>query len=100
GYTVRDVAKGSWIDESTVTLPKAPPLNTLPRATKVPEPQPPQEDYTFEGYRNADGSVGTKNLLGITTSVHCMPTTITVFRQQVAFDNFNHVVLNVCHAVH
>ena len=49
GYTVRDVAKGSWIDESTVTLPKAPPLNTLPRATKVPEPQPPQEDYTFEG---------------------------------------------------
>ncbi len=72
GYTVRDVAKGSWIDESTVTLPKAPPLNTLPRATKVPEPQPPQEDYTFEGYRNADGSVGTKNLLGITTSVHCM----------------------------
>ncbi|HBN5130706.1 TPA: D-galactarate dehydratase, partial [Escherichia coli] len=32
GYTVRDVAKGSWIDESTVTLPKAPPLNTLPRA--------------------------------------------------------------------
>ena len=25
GYTVRDVAKGSWIDESTVTLPKAPP---------------------------------------------------------------------------
>ncbi|MCZ6272179.1 hypothetical protein O5167_15320 [Escherichia coli] len=60
GYTVRDVAKGSWIDESTVTLPKAPPLNTLPRATKVPEPQPPQEDYTFEGYRNADGSVGTK----------------------------------------
>ncbi|BED45863.1 hypothetical protein VEE63_20410 [Escherichia coli] len=72
GYTVRDVAKGSWIDESTVTLPKAPPLNTLPRATKVPEPLPPQEDYTFEGYRNADGSVGTKNLLGITTSVHCM----------------------------
>ena len=69
GYTVRDVAKGSWIDESTVTLPKAPPLNTLPRATKVPEPLPPQEDYTFEGYRNADGSVGTKNLLGITTSV-------------------------------
>ncbi|ETJ35279.1 Carbamoyl-phosphate synthase large chain, partial [human gut metagenome] len=36
-------------------------LVDLPRATKVPEPLPPQEDYTFEGYRNADGSVGTKN---------------------------------------
>ena len=33
---------------------------------------PPLEGYTFEGYRNADGSVGTKNLLGITTSVHCV----------------------------
>lgn len=70
-YAMSPKAAGS-IDKSTVTLPKAPPLNPLPRATKVPEPLPPLEDYTFEGYRNADGSVGTKNLLGITTSVHCM----------------------------
>ncbi len=70
-----------------VVLPEAPPLHTLPLATKVPEPLPPLEGYTFEGYRNADGSVGTKNLqgyrnadgsvgtknlLGITTRVHCV----------------------------
>ncbi|EDV7054730.1 galactarate dehydratase [Salmonella enterica subsp. enterica] len=72
GYAVRDIPRGSWIDESLVELPKAPPLNTLPLATKVPEPLPPLEGYTLEGYRNADGSVGTKNLLGITTSVHCV----------------------------
>ncbi|WP_455425903.1 galactarate dehydratase [Dryocola sp. LX212] len=72
GYAVRDIPQGSWIDESLVELPKAPPLNTLPLATKVPAPLPPLEGYTFEGYRNADGSVGTKNLLGITTSVHCV----------------------------
>ncbi len=52
---------------------QAPPLNTpLPLATKVPEPLPPLEGYTFEGYRNADGSVGTKICFGITTSVHCV----------------------------
>ncbi|ECI0837093.1 galactarate dehydratase [Salmonella enterica] len=72
GYAVRDIPRGSWIDESLVELPKAPSLNTLPLATKVPEPLPLLEGYTFEGYRNADGSVGTKNLLGITTSVHCV----------------------------
>ncbi len=72
GYAVRDIRQGSWIDESVVTLPEAPPLHTLPLATKVPEPLPKLEGYTFEGYRNADGSVGTKNLLGITTSVHCV----------------------------
>lgn len=72
GYAVRAIPRGSWIDESMVVLPEAPPLHTLPLATKVPEPLPPLEGYTFEGYRNADGSVGTKNLLGITTSVHCV----------------------------
>ncbi|UYU32407.1 galactarate dehydratase [Siccibacter colletis] len=72
GYAVREIPRGSWIEESLVELPKAPPLNTLPLATRVPEPLPPLEGYTFEGYRNADGSVGTKNLLGITTSVHCV----------------------------
>ena len=30
-----------------------------------------REGYTFEGYRNADGSVGTKNLLGISTHKVC-----------------------------
>ena len=30
------------------------------------------EGYTFEGYRNADGSVGTRNILGITTTVQCV----------------------------
>ena len=71
GYAVRAIPRGSWIDESMVVLPE-PPLHTLPLATKVPAPLPPLEGYTFEGYRNADGSVGTKNLLGITTSVHCV----------------------------
>ena len=31
-----------------------------------PPPLPPLEGYTFEGYRNADGSVGTRNILAIT----------------------------------
>lgn len=72
GYALRDIPQGSWIEESLVALPDAPPLASLPLATNVPPPLPPLEGYTFEGYRNADGSVGTRNLLGITTSVHCV----------------------------
>src|SRR5690606_23186891 len=30
------------------------------------------EGYTFEGYRNRDGSVGTRNILGITQTVQCV----------------------------
>jgi galactarate dehydratase len=72
GHAVQAVARGCWIEESLVRLPAAPALAELPLATKVPAPLPPLEGFTFEGFRNADGSVGTKNVLAITTSVQCV----------------------------
>ena len=72
GYAEKPIARGGWIDESLVRLPEAPPLESLPLANKVPPSLPPLEGYTFEGYRNADGTVGTKNLLAITTTVQCV----------------------------
>ena len=72
GYAVRSIRKGSWINESLVKLPAPPKLEDLPIATNVLVPQVPLDDYTFEGYRNEDGSVGTRNVLGIVTSVQCV----------------------------
>ncbi|XEC94887.1 galactarate dehydratase [Paenibacillus tarimensis] len=72
GYATCPIHRGSWIDESLVRLPEPPGLEELPIANKVPRPQPPLEGYTFEGFRNPDGSAGTKNILGITTSVQCV----------------------------
>ncbi|WP_061794992.1 galactarate dehydratase [Serratia ficaria] len=72
GHALRAIARGCWIDESLVSLPAAPELHRLPLANKVPAALPALEGYSFDGYRNADGSVGTRNQLGITTSVHCV----------------------------
>ena len=72
GYAVRDIVKGSWIEESLVRMPPARELTGLPIATRKAPVQPPLEGYTFEGYRNADGSVGTRNILAITTTVQCV----------------------------
>jgi galactarate dehydratase len=72
GYTTRDIAKGSWVYERLLEMPPARALDNLPIATVKPEPLPPLEGFTFEGYRNPDGSVGTRNLLGITTTVQCV----------------------------
>ena len=72
GYAVSPIEKGTWIKESLVQLPEPPQLDELPIATNVPEALPPLEGYTFEGYLNDDGSVGTKNILGIVTSVQCV----------------------------
>ena len=72
GYATKPIAKGRWIDETMVRLPTPPAFENLPLATATPKPLPPLEGYTFAGFRNPDGSAGTKNLLGISTSVQCV----------------------------
>jgi galactarate dehydratase len=72
GQALKAIPKGGRIDESMVKLPTPPNLEDLSMASDVPPSLPPLEGYTFEGFRNEDGSVGTKNILGITTSVQCV----------------------------
>lgn len=72
GYARQAIAAGSWVHERLLQMPEARSLEGLPIAT-VPAPDlPPLEGYTFEGYRNADGTVGTRNILAITTTVQCV----------------------------
>jgi galactarate dehydratase len=66
------IPAGGWVHERLLDMPAARALTGLPIATVKPPPQPALEGYTFEGYRNADGSVGTRNLLAITTTVQCV----------------------------
>ncbi len=72
GRALRAIPAGSWVHERLLALPEARSLDGLPIATVRPEPMAPLEGYTFEGYRNADGSVGTRNILAITTTVQCV----------------------------
>jgi galactarate dehydratase len=76
GTAKRAVRAGAWVHEDLLALPAPPPLDALPLATAVPVPQPPLAGYTFEGFRNADGSAGTRNVLGITTTVQCVAPTV------------------------
>jgi galactarate dehydratase len=72
GHALKDIPAGSWVHERLLKMPEARGLDHLPIATVKPPPQPPLEGYTFEGYRNADGSVGTRNILAITQTVQCV----------------------------
>jgi galactarate dehydratase len=72
GYALKDIAAGSWVHERLLRMPAALGLEGLPIATVKPEPLPPLEGYTFQGYRNADGSVGSRNILAITQTVQCV----------------------------
>lgn len=72
GYALKDIPAGSWVHERLLEMPAVRGLESLPIATVKPPAQGPLEGYTFEGYRNADGSVGTRNILAITTTVQCV----------------------------
>jgi galactarate dehydratase len=72
GYATRGIVRGQWIRESMVSLPEPPDLDSLRFTNNTKSAPEALEGYTFKGFRNTDGSVGTKNILGITTSVHCV----------------------------
>jgi galactarate dehydratase len=76
GYAASAILAGDWVEEARIRMPAAPALDALEISTAVPSPQPPLEGYTFEGFRNTDGSVGTKNILAISTSVQCVKGTL------------------------
>ena len=72
GHTAKQIAAGSWVHERLLQMPQARSLQDLPIATIKPVAQPPLEGFTFEGFRNVDGSVGTRNILAITQTVQCV----------------------------
>jgi galactarate dehydratase len=72
GYANTFIAKGSWVNESKIMLPPPPDLTEITYIAKAAPVAEPLNGYTFQGYKNADGSAGTKNVLGITTSVQCV----------------------------
>jgi galactarate dehydratase len=76
GHAASSIAKGSWVKEALVLMPEPPSLTNLPKSRGTPLAQEPLEGFTFEGFRNADGSVGTRNILAISTSVQCVAGTV------------------------
>lgn len=103
GYANRAIPAGSWIREELIDMPEAPPLDQLPLSTAVPPAPAPLTGYTFEGYRNPDGSVGTRNILGIATTVQCVAPTVEYAARRIKAEllpRFPHVddVVPVTHS--
>ncbi len=76
GYVNRRIETGSWLREDMLDLPAAPSLDQLSLSTAVPSAPAPLTGYSFEGFRNANGTTATRNMLGITTTVQCVAPTV------------------------
>lgn len=83
GTAATPIPQGGHVSETNLHMPTPPPLADLPLATRPAPKTETLEGYTFEGFRNPDGSVGTKNVLGITTSVQCVAGTVEFVVQRI-----------------
>lgn len=85
GYARQDIPAGSWVNEHMLTLPESPALTELPYGTNLVPPQdlPDPTRTTWMGYRNRTGPAGTRNLLGIVTTVQCCAGVVKVAVERI-----------------
>lgn len=79
GYAMNPIKKGDWINEDMVKLPTPPSLDNMEYGKNIVNDLPEPPVTTFDGYRNPDGGyAGTRNILGIHTTVQCVTGVLNV----------------------
>jgi len=85
GYAKDPISAGSWINEHMLTLPQSPSVDGMAWGTNLMKtedlPTPPRT--TWMGYRNKTGPAGTRNLLGIVTTVQCAAGVLKVAAERI-----------------
>lgn len=84
GYAKEPIAKGDWINEFMLELPEPPSVDEMEYAKKIVTDLPEPDRKTFMGYRNPNGGyAGTRNILGISTTVQCVTGVLNVAVQKM-----------------
>ncbi len=79
GYAVDSIAKGDWINEHMLELPDPPDVDSMEFGTDLVTDLPEPPVTVWEGYVNPwGGPAGTRNLLGISTTVQCVTGVLNV----------------------
>ena len=79
GYAKQAIKAGDWINEFMLELPEPPAVDKMPYAKNIVKKLPKAPIRTFEGYRNPNGGyAGTRNILGISTTVQCVTGVLNV----------------------
>jgi altronate hydrolase len=71
GFAKAHIAPGEWVHEHNVGLQDFARDYRFAEAARDDDLLPPELQATFQGYRRASGKTGTRNYLGILTSVNC-----------------------------
>jgi altronate hydrolase len=71
GFASRPVAPGDWVHEHNVTMHDFARDYRFAEGARNDEILPPELRATFAGYLRPDGRTGTRNYIGVLTSVNC-----------------------------
>ena len=74
GIASRDIAAGEHVHTHNVVMPQSHANNELPPPIARTPVLPPEQRRRFMGYRRPDGRVGTRNYIGILSTVNCSAT--------------------------
>ena len=88
GYATQDICAGVQVTQFMLRVPPTPSLESLRYAVNVrpTEELPLPPVTTWEGYPNREGPAGTRNLLGIITSVQCVAGVVRRVEERIRRD--------------
>jgi altronate hydrolase len=83
GFAAKPIAVGEWVHEHNCVMHEFSRDYHFCEDARPEEILAPERRATFEGYRRADGKAGTRNYLGILTSVNCSATVARLIAREV-----------------
>lgn len=87
GYATEDIVCGQWVHEQNIHLGEIPSLENFSYGHAVVMELPVSPRTTFEGYYNGPNvPAGTRNILGITTTVQCVAGILNVAVERIKKD--------------
>jgi altronate hydrolase len=83
GFAKNDIKQGDWVHEHNVIMGELAHDYAFAQAAKKEPLLPDSERASFQGYRRKNGKVGTRNYIGIMTSVNCSATVAAHIAKEV-----------------
>ena len=83
GFAKVDIQAGDWVHEHNVEMGALSHDYAFAQAAKTEILLPEKDRATFQGFRRKNGKVGTRNYIGIMTSVNCSATVATFIAQEI-----------------
>jgi len=83
GFASKPISPGDWVHEQNVALRDFARDYRFAEAARNDEILPPELRATFEGYPRPNGKTGTRNYIGILTSVNCSASVAKFIAEEV-----------------